>query len=250
MANITGKDGRVRKQVAGVDTLIAGVKSWTIDIGIDLVDVTAFGETAVSAKTYMSALQDTTGSFDANHTDATEPLTIGSEYNMLFETESDGIAYYGTAKITGKGASAEVAGEITQNYSFQFTGKIYVLGATVVVDGDFTGDGSDWDTSDAGVSYDTTNDQLDWTGDSAVFPTVNNVITSSEKYWSQIKIENETGTSVCALTIGGKTQTSRTSNGTYTEVMTEDTSAVTFGVSVTTDGTLSTSEIIIRKILN
>ena len=155
------------------------------------------------------------------------------------------------AFITGVHPAVVVDGEATNAYDFTVNGKVYALGGTVVVDGDFTAASSAaWDVSDANVDYDTTGDQLDFDGDATVPPTTNTVITSSEKYWTQTKIENESGTSTCTLTVGDVALTERSTDGTYTEIMTEDTSAVTFSVAVTTDDALSVSEIIIRQIYN
>lgn len=247
MASITGKDGYVTRQVTGVDTLVAGIKEWSIDYTCDMVDTTSFAIAGVTHKSSMSVLNAATGSFTGNHTDGDTGLTLGTAYNIILSAHS-GRAYYGSAYITSKGISVVVDGEATTAYGFQFTDKVYVLGAEVVVDGGFTGDGSDWDVSDADCSYDTSNDQIDWTGDADVVPTSNDVIVNGDTYWTQMLLENETGTTSCTLKLGAVSGTARTANGTYTEIITSDNT--TFTISVTTDGTLSLSEIQIRPVLN
>ena len=134
-------------------------------------------------------------------------------------------------------------------YNFTFTDKCYVLGATVVVDGKFTAATSAaWDVTDADVTYDTTNDQLDFDGDANVVPTSNDVITTAETYWTLLKLENETGTTTCQLDLGTATGTSRTADGVYIEYITAV--GTTFTIKATTDGTLSLSWIEIRQVLN
>ena len=250
MASITGKDGYVTKQVSGVDTLIVGIREWSIDYNTDIMDATVFAEAGVTHKTKIASLSASEGTFVGIIQSTDVDVDGGTAYNIMLNADSNR-SYYGSAYIKQVGASIVIDGEATATYSFEFTGKVYVLSEDVVVDGDFTAATSAaWDVSDADVTYDTTGDQLDFTGDATVAPSSNDVITSAKKYWTQIKIEGESGTSTCQLTVGGKALTSRTANGTYTEVMTSDTSAVTFSVAVTTDDALSISEIIIRQILN
>ncbi len=247
MASITGKDGYVTRQVTGVDTLVAGIKEWSVDYAVDMIDTTAFAINGVTHKSKLPVLKASTGSFAGNITDGDTGLTVGTAYNIMLAAHS-GRAYYGSAYITNKSSSVVVDGEATMTYSFEFTGKVYVLGADVVVDGSFTGNGSDWDVSDADCSYDATNDQIDWTGDADVVPDSNNVITNGDTYWTQMLLENETGTTSCTLKLGAVSGTSRTANGTYTEIITSDNT--TFTISVTTDGTLSLSKLQIREVLN
>jgi len=248
MASITGKDGYVTKQVLDVDTLVAGIKEWSVDYTVDMVDTTSFAITGVTHKESMPVLMASTGSFSGNHTDGDTGLTVGTAYNIMLAAYS-GRAYYGSAYITNKAPNIVVDGEATMTYSFQFTGKVYVLGADVVVDGSFTAASSAaWDVSDADISYDTTNDQIDWSGDGDLVPDSNDVITNAVTYWTQMLLENEAGTTACVLKLGTTEGTSRTADGTYTEnILANNT---TFTVSVTTDGALSLSKIQIRPILN
>ena len=250
MSSITGKGGCVYRQVTGVDTVVSGIKEWSVDYVVDMLDITEFTETGVTYKSYLPIIKGSTGSLVGNHTDGDTGLDLGSAYNILLSAHSDR-SYYGSAYITSKGVSVVVDGEATTNYSFEFSGKVYVLGADVVVDGGFTAATSAaWDVSDDDVSYHTTNNQLDWGGDAVVAPSSDDVVSTSTKYWTQVLIENESGTSTFVLQVGQVDLTERTANGTYTEIMTSDTSDATFEITVTTSDAISLSEIIIRPILN
>ena len=248
MASVTGRGGHVTRQVTGVDTIVSGVKEWSVDYTVDMLDITEFAESAPTYKSYLPIIKGSTGSIVGNHTDGDTGLTLGTAYNLFLLAHS-GRAYYGSAYITNKGVSITVDGEANTTYSFEFTGKVYVLGADVVADGAFTAASSAaWDVSDADISYDTTGDQIDWAGAGDLVPASNNVIVTTTDYWTQMLLENESGTTSCTLKLGTTSGTARTTNGTYTEIITS--AGTTFTVSVTTDGALSLSELQIRTILN
>jgi len=249
MASITGKDGYVLKQVpGGALTLVAGIKEWSVDYSVDMIDTTSFAVAGVTHKSTMPVLMASTGSFSGNHTDEDTGCDLGTSYYVILSAHS-GRAYYGSAYITNKSPSVTVDGEATMTYSFQFTGKVYVLGANVVVDGGFTaGTSAAWDVGRANISYDTADDQINWDGDDYLEPASNDVIVDGVSYWTQMLLENETGTTECILSLGTTKGTDRTADGTYTEIITAN--DTTFKVDVTTDGTLSLSEIKIRPILN
>ena len=249
MSSVTGKDGYVTKQVAGVDTVIVAIKEWSIDYSSDIFDVTAFAAAAVTHTTKISSLTVGTGSFIGTIQSTDVDVDGGTAYNIMLNAD-DNRAYYGSAYIISHGASVTVGGEATSTYGFEFTGKVYVLGADVVVDGDFTGDGSDWDVSDTDVAYDATDDMLDFTGNADVSPDTNNIVDVNTYYWCQWKIENESGASTCAIQLGdniGGTTTG--SDGTYTEII-QCTSDQTTTIKVETDDAISVSEVIVREVLN
>ena len=248
MASITGKDGYVTKQVSGADTLIVGIREWTIDYSSDLIDVTAFAEAGVTHKSKVAALSASGGSFVGIIQSTDVDVDCATEYNLLLNADTNR-AYYGAAFIQQVGTTVNVSGEALATYTFEFTGKVYVLGVTVVVDGTFiAGTSAAWDVSDANISYDTTNDQIDWNGDGDLVPASNDVIVDATAYWTQMLLENETGTTSCTLKLGTASGTARTANGTYTEIITSN--STTFTISVTTDTTLSLSSIQIRTVLN
>jgi len=248
MSSVTGKSGYVTKQVSGVDTVIGSIREWSIDYTADLFDVTAFGATAPTAKSKISSLTAGTGTFVGIIQSTDVDVDGGTAYNIMLNAYTNR-AYYGSAYISSLGTTVSVNGEALTTYSFEFTGKVYVLGADVVADGAFTAASSAaWDVSDADISYDTTGDQIDWAGAGDLVPASNNVIVTTTDYWTQMLLENESGTTSCTLKLGTTSGTARTANGTYTEIITS--AGTTFTVSVTTDGALSLSELQIRTILN
>ncbi len=262
MSNVTGKDGRVMKQVSNVDTLIAGVKSWTIDYGVDLIDVTAFGATEVTAKSYLAALKDCTGSFNANHTDDAEPLTVGSEYNLMLDVTSN-LSYFGVVKITGKGANAVIDGEVTQEYSFQYTDPsslatsatltgsgqlppVLILGANVIVNGTFTADtnwthAGNWTIADGNASIDGSQVTADLL-EAAVDP-----LTALNYYYTNYQVLQYVEGNV-QLSLANSKTTARSANGYYTEICV----AIGEGFAVQADADLTAlvDNIVVREILN
>jgi len=248
MASITGKDGYVTHQATGVDTIVAGIREWSIDYTCDMIEVTAFAVAGADDKAFMPSLHASTGSFVGNITDGAETLDVGTAYNLMLAANSDR-AYYGSCIIKSKGSAVTVDGEAIMTFTFETNGKLYVLGADVVVDGDFTAATSAaWDVTDADVACDTTGDQLDFSGDADVVPASNTLLTAAIVYFTQILLENEAGTTTCAIKLGTTSGTSRTTDGTYTEFITAQ--DVDFTISVTTDSALSVSELIIRPVLN
>ena len=122
MSSITGKDGYVTKQVSGVDTLIAGIREWTIDYSSDLFDATAFAVTGVTHKTKIASLSASTGSFVGIIQSTDVDVDGGTAYNIMLNKDSGG-AYYGSAYIQSVGTSVNVDGEALATYTFELTGK-------------------------------------------------------------------------------------------------------------------------------
>ena len=258
MANISGKAGKVTKQVAGVDTLITGIREWNITLTGDQHDVTAFATTPPTNHDYLIALNDWTGTIIGIHQDATPQLTNGTEYSFDFvvvSTAGSEVSYFGTAKVQSIQPAETVTGEATVSYNVTGTGKLYVLGANVVVDGDFTAATSAaWDVTDADVAYDTTNDQIDFSyvtnGEADLVPASNDVITSAVVYYTQMKIENTVDNVSVTLKLGAEAGTPRTADGTYTQFITADNTTFTVSGDVDSGDSVSLSEIIIRPVEN
>ena len=251
MANISGKSGYVTKQVSGVDTIITGIKEWSITLNADQLDVTEFAVTAPTNHDYLIALKDWTATITGNHTDAVPQLTTGTEYNFEFvvvPTAGSEVSYYGSAKVQSNAPAVTVTGEATISYTVTGTSKLYVLGANVVVDGGFTAaDGSAWDLTGA-ATYDATNDQLDWGADDDVEPASNDVITNGTTYYTQMKVENHSGTSSLQLKLGTAAGTAREADGTYTQFITAN--GTTFTIVGVSNDAISLSEIVIRPVEN
>jgi len=246
MASITGKAGYVTKEVSAVDTLVTAIRSWSIDYTVDTVDVTEMSSTAPVSKSFVAVLASCNGTITANHTDGAEQLTPGTSYNLMLNVDAN-TAYYGAAFITGKGVNIVVDGEAMSTYPFQFNGKCYILGAELVVDGGFTAASSAaWDVSDEDVAYDTTNDQLDFSGAADVPPDTPGILTDTYVYYTSITVSNW-GSGSVAHDIGGTAGTSRGADGTYVEFIT---AAGTDYKIVGAAGTYSVDRVSVRLVQN
>jgi hypothetical protein len=86
MARYTGQRGMVylSSTAAGTATAVVGLTSWSIDYTVDMVDVSAFGDTN---KQYAPSLIDATGSFEGVWDDTESKLFSGS-------TSSTGVNIY------------------------------------------------------------------------------------------------------------------------------------------------------------
>ena len=247
MASITGKDGYVTKQVTGVDTLISGIREWSVDYTSDLVDVTAFAIAGVTHKESMAVLSAGSGTFVGNMTDGDTGCDLGTAYNIMLSAHS-GRAYYGSAYIQSKGVSVVVDGEALMTYGFQFTGKVYVLGANLVINGTFAVDdnwdkGTDW-TIGSGVAT------VDGGGTAGNLTADVNPLIASTEYWTQFKVSAFTDEGVL-IKLGSTNGTYRDATGTYTEIIT---SSVIVGTTLSFDpsgsATLSIDNVIVREVLN
>ena len=258
MANISGKGGNVTKQVSGVDTIITGIREWSITLNADQIDTTEFAVTAPTNHDYLIALKDWSATISGNHTSVVPQLTVGTEYNFEFvvvPTAGSEVSYYGTAAVQSTAPAGSVTGEATINYTLTGVSKLYILGANVVVDGGFTAASSAaWDVSDADVAYDTSNDQIDFSyvtnGEADLVPTSNDVITSAVVYYTQMKIENTVDNVSVTLKLGTAAGTARTADGTYTQFITANGTTFTVSGDVDSGDSVSLSEIVIRPVEN
>ena len=244
MAAITGKDGYVTKQVSGVDTLIVGIREWQIDYTSDLVDVTAFAVAGVTHKSKMAALNASTGSFVGTIQSTDVDVDGGTAYNIMLNADTNR-AYYGTAYIQSVGTSIIVDGEARATYTFEFTGKVYVLGANLVVNGTFTTDvswdkGTDW-------TIDGTAD-VDGQGAAGDLEASIDPLSATTEYWTQYTISALTDGTII-IDVGTTDGTSRSATGTYTEIITSvGDGTLLFTPSVS--ATLSIDNVIVREVLN
>lgn len=123
MAQISGRSGMV---MAAGD--IAGIKSWTLDYTVDILDTTDFADSGTSpySRTFVPGLSGWSGSFEGYKT--TSPITLGtSSSSITLRLEEDGSRYWeGQAFITGIHANTAVDGIVTYAYDFQGTGDLDV----------------------------------------------------------------------------------------------------------------------------
>ena len=103
--------------------IIAGIKSWTIDLEYDALDTTAFDSSGVKA--FLPSLTGWKGTFEGYKTGA--PLTIGSVVHLhLGESATLTQGFTGSAIITGLHPVGEFAGLVVYAYDFQGTHEVAI----------------------------------------------------------------------------------------------------------------------------
>lgn len=127
MAQMSGREGMV---YIGSDT--AGIKSWTVDYTVDVLDTTDFADAGSSpyARTFVPGLSTWSGTFEG-YKDGT-PKTLGvSTTAVKIKLEEDTNTYWeGDCFITGIHSTASVDGLVTISYDFQGTGTLDVTNVT------------------------------------------------------------------------------------------------------------------------
>ena len=122
MAHLSGQAGNVT--IAGPD--IAGVRSWTLDWTVDMLDTTDFidGAATNAARTFLPGLSTWSGTFDVVKDSA--PTALGtSSSSVAIELEEDGsIKWNGSVYITGVHSSVSADGLVIYTYDFQGTGNL------------------------------------------------------------------------------------------------------------------------------
>lgn len=97
---------------------VDGVKTWSIDYNVDMLETTDFGSAGV--KEFIAAGSGWSGTFEGLKDGV--PLGIGSSVLLVLgESDTVGQAWIGDAFITG--VSANVAHDGTVNYSYTFQGS-------------------------------------------------------------------------------------------------------------------------------
>lgn len=121
MAHLSGTGGMV---YIAADK--AGIKSWTLDYTVDMLETTDFADGAATnaAKTFLPGLSGWSGSFEGYKDGA--PITLGfSATPVTLKLEEDSTLFWqGSAFITGIHANTSVDGIITYAYDFQGTGEL------------------------------------------------------------------------------------------------------------------------------
>jgi len=121
MAHLAGRGGALSIE----DTLEAGIRSWTLDYTVDMLDTSDFedGQTTEGARTFLPGLSSWSGTFEGLKDTAPYALTFSSTTVTLWLEEVDaGAMWIGEAFITGVHANTSVDGVITYTYDFQGTG--------------------------------------------------------------------------------------------------------------------------------
>ena len=126
MAHLAGRGGNVSIG-AGAGTAIVGVKSWTLDFTVDMLDTTDFvdGAATDAARTFLPGLSTWSGTFEVVKEAAPQALgTSSTSININLEELDDTTYWRGAAFITGIHASVSVDGLVMYTYDFQGTGNL------------------------------------------------------------------------------------------------------------------------------
>ena len=124
MAHLAGKGGQVMATGAGSATETAGIKSWTLDYTVDVLETTDFDDAGV--KSYVVGCSGWSGTFEGLKDGV--PLGLaGTAVNIaLKETQTSTQKWTGSAFITGVSANTSNDGVVTYSYTFQGTGALTI----------------------------------------------------------------------------------------------------------------------------
>ena len=115
----TGSTGQVE---VPDNTLVEGIKSWTIDVTSEVAETTAYEDAGV--RSYLGTVFGWSGSFEGYKTGI--PIVIdGSTSSInLREYVTGDVGWVGDCIITGVSASSTHDGIISYAYTFQGTGAL------------------------------------------------------------------------------------------------------------------------------
>ena len=120
MANLAGRTGMV---YIGAD--IAGIRNWTLDYTVDMLNTTDFADGAATnaARTFIPGLSGWSGTFEGLKDGAPQGLGFSSPVTLMLE--EDGTYFWqGSAYITGVHPNVAVDGVVTYTYDYQGTGEL------------------------------------------------------------------------------------------------------------------------------
>ncbi len=127
MAHISGLSGNVSTMVGTVTTTVAGIKAWSADYTIEVLESTDFADAGVKA--YILGGKGWSGSFDGFKDGV--PLALATGTVALSLNESVTSTWTGNAFITGVHPNVSFDGIVTYSYDFQGTGAFTVTTGTV-----------------------------------------------------------------------------------------------------------------------
>jgi hypothetical protein len=115
--------GNVGYVITASTTAVAGIKSWTLDRSIDMLDTTDFGSSG--DKEYIAGLKGWAGTFEGLKDGA--PLGLGTTVSLaLYESSAGGQVWSGTAYLNNQTINTPVDGLVSYTYSYQGTGSITI----------------------------------------------------------------------------------------------------------------------------
>jgi len=104
-------------------TQVDGIKSWSLDYVVDMLETTDFGSAGV--KEFIPAGSGWSGSFDGLKDGV--PLGIGSQVLLvLAETATSGQQWLGDAYVSGVHPKVSADGLVEYSYDFQGTGELQI----------------------------------------------------------------------------------------------------------------------------
>jgi len=121
VAHASGLTGNVA--VAGMGTLTAGMRAWTLDYTAEALQTTDFADQPW--RTYTPGLKGWSGTFDLIW-DTGNALIPGAAAGTITLTANTGDTYVGPVLITGQSTSVAVDGVNTQTFTFQGSGALVI----------------------------------------------------------------------------------------------------------------------------
>jgi predicted secreted protein len=119
MAHRAGKAG----QVDWDNNEVTGIKSWTLDYTVDMLDTTDFGDSGV--RSYLSGCSSWSGTFEGYKDGTPEDVTTGTACTLkLYETQETDEYWTGSAYITAVHPATSFDGIASYSYNFQGTGAL------------------------------------------------------------------------------------------------------------------------------
>ena len=116
---ISGKAGQV-----DAASEVLGVKSWTLDYTVDVLDATDFDDAGVRA--YIVGCSSWSGSFEGFKDTTPLPIAGAAVTIKLYESQAANQFWTGSAYITGIHANTSHDGIVTYSYDFQGTAGLTV----------------------------------------------------------------------------------------------------------------------------
>ena len=120
MAHYSGRAG-------GVDTGsgVTGIKSWTLDYTVSVLDTTDFADAGV--RTILPGISQWSGSFEGYKDGTAQVLGVSAAVTLsLKETQTGTQLWTGSAYVTGVHASAAFDGTVNYSYDFEGTSTLTV----------------------------------------------------------------------------------------------------------------------------
>jgi len=123
MAHIAGRTGMLNLETADE----AGIRSWTLDYTVDILDTTDFADGAATnaARTFIAGLSSWSGTFEGLKDGAPYALTFDGATTQTIKLEEDAThSWSGECLITGIHPNVSVDGVVTYTYDYQGTGEL------------------------------------------------------------------------------------------------------------------------------